>query len=61
MLPSREKIVAKRKSTAMQVAVYDMANNPLSEKFQREITEAVELVIKGSGSKETLAYTVVNE
>lgn len=55
------KKMPKRKATAMQVAVYDMANNPLSEKFQRAVAAAVEQVIQDSGSKETLAYTVVNE
>lgn len=53
--------MAKRKTTAMQVAVYDMANNPLSDKFQRAVAEAVEQVIQNSGSKETLAYTVASE
>jgi hypothetical protein len=45
----------------MQVAIYDMGSNPLSDKLQREVEQAVQKIIQDSGTKETLAYTVVNE
>jgi hypothetical protein len=48
----------KRKPTAMQVAIYDMAKNPLPDKVVREVEDAVQRVLQ---KHTTIAHTVITE
>lgn len=48
----------KKRSKGMQIAVYDMGNNPLSPKVVNELEEAVVAVLQ---KHTTLAHTVVQD
>lgn len=48
----------KGKVYALQVAVYDVGNNPISDRVAREIEESVTKVLQ---KHTTLAHTVVTE
>lgn len=48
----------RRKSTAMQVAVYDVGNNPLPDKVVKEIEDAVTKIAQ---KHTTIALTFVTE
>lgn len=48
----------KRKATAMQIAIYDMAKNPLPDKVVREIEDSILKIVQ---KHTTIAHTVVTE
>lgn len=50
--------MAKVKPTAIQIAVYDMAKNPLPDKLVRDLQSNVDRLIK---DQPTIAQTVVTE
>jgi len=47
-----------KKPIAMQIAVYDVGNNPLPDKVVRELEESVVKVLQ---KHTTIAHTVVTE
>lgn len=48
----------KKRSKGMQIAIYDVGNNPLSQKVITELEEAVVTILQ---KHTTLAHTVVQD